>query len=129
MRSIFLGEGIPFILSIFEKHLQDFCDIYEENYARRYGKYRLDRIVEVVEHFLVCGDYTQGIARIRCSNPECEHDCFRPFSCKGFYLCPSCSPKRTFLFAEHLTEEVLLHLPHRQFVFTFPKALRRHLLF
>jgi hypothetical protein len=28
------------------------------------------------------------------------------------------------LFAEHLTNEVLLDLPHRQFVFTIPKALR-----
>ena len=46
------------------------------------------------------------------------------FSCKGFYLCPSCSRKRTILFAEHLTNEVLLKLPHRQFVFTVPKALR-----
>jgi hypothetical protein len=26
--------------------------------------------------------------------------------------------------AEHLTEELLLRLPHRQFVFTLPKALR-----
>ena len=49
---------------------------------------------------------------------------FRPFSCKGFYLCPSCSQRRTLLFAEHLTCEVLLDLPHRQFVFTMPKALR-----
>jgi hypothetical protein len=52
------------------------------------------------------------------------HDYYRPFSCKGFYLCPSCSRKRTILFAEHLTNEVLLKLPHRQFVFTMPKALR-----
>ena len=51
-------------------------------------------------------------------------DYFRPFSCKGFYLCPSCSQKRRLLFAEHLTNEVLLDLPHRQFVFTIPKALR-----
>ncbi len=35
-----------------------------------------------------------------------------------------CSQKRTLLFAEHLTNEVLLDLPHRQFVFTRPKALR-----
>jgi hypothetical protein len=55
---------------------------------------------------------------------ECGHDFFRPFSCKGFYLCPSCSRKRTILFAEHLTNEVLLRLPHRQFVFSMPKALR-----
>ncbi|MDA3851909.1 MAG: transposase zinc-binding domain-containing protein, partial [Spirochaetaceae bacterium] len=56
--------------------------------------------------------------------PILQHDYFRPFSCKGFYLCPSCSQKRTVLMAEHLTEEVLLRLPHRQFVFTVPKALR-----
>ena len=68
--------------------------------------------------------------------PNGGHDCFRPFksrkvrlagntfSCKGFYLCPSCSRKRTILFAEHLTKEVLLKLPHRPFVFTMPKGLR-----
>jgi len=28
------------------------------------------------------------------------------------------------LFAEHLTNEVLLELPHRQFVFTIPNAPR-----
>ncbi len=52
------------------------------------------------------------------------HDYFRPFSCKGFYLCPSCSQMRTILFAEHLTNEVLLDLSHRQFGFALPKALR-----
>jgi hypothetical protein len=65
-----------------------------------------------------------GIARIRCQNKECGYDYFRPFSCKGFYLCPSCSQKRTLLLSEHFTEEVFLELPHRQFVFTVPKVLR-----
>jgi hypothetical protein len=32
--------------------------------------------------------------------------------------------KRTLLFAEYLDEQLLLSLPHRQFVFTLPKALR-----
>ena len=80
--------------------------------------------MDVGERFLAYGDYLNGVARIRCTNPECCHDYFRPFSCKGFYLCPSCSRKRTILMAEHLTEDVLLKLPHRQFVFTVPKALR-----
>jgi hypothetical protein len=57
-------------------------------------------------------------------NPECRHEYFRPFSCKGFFLRPSCSQKRTLLFAEYLDEQLLLALPHRQFVFTLPKALR-----
>jgi hypothetical protein len=68
--------------------------------------YRLKRIQQIGKRFLTCGDY------------------FRPFLCKGFHPCPSCSRKRTLLFAEHLTNEVLLKLPHRQFVFTMPKALR-----
>ena len=52
-------------------------------------------------------------------------DCLRlSFSCKSLYLCPSCSRKRTILFAEHVTNKVLLKLPHRQFVFTMPKAVR-----
>ena len=72
-----------------------------------------------------CGDYLQGIARIRCTNPECGHDYFRPFSCKGFYLCPSCGQKRTLLFGEHLTNEVLLNLPHRRNG-NRPSDLRRH---
>lgn len=74
--------------------------------------------------FCTCGDYLKGVARIRCTDPDCGHDHFRPFSCKGFYLCPSCSQKRTLLVAEHLTDDVLLELPHRRFVFTIPKALR-----
>ena len=72
------------------------------------------------------------MARIRCSNPECRLEYFRPFSCRGFHplggpphrLCPSCSQKRSLLFSEYLDEHLLLALPHRQFVFTLPKALR-----
>lgn len=109
---------------VFERHFVDFCSLYEERYAETYGMFRLERIKRLGERFAICGDYLQGVARVRCTNPECGHDYFRPFSCKGFYLCPSCSRKRTLLFAEHLTEEVLLNLPHRQFVFTVPKALR-----
>jgi hypothetical protein len=44
----------------------------------------------------------QGIARIRCSPPQCRLEYFRPFSYRGFHslggplhrLCPSCSQKR-----------------------------------
>ena len=120
----YIPRGRNQLHTIFEKHFEDFCNQYEERYAKKYGRFRLERIQEVGERFCTCGDYLQGIARIKCTNPNCDHDYFRPFSCKGFYLCPSCSQKRTLLFAEHLREEVLLNLPHRQFVFTVPKALR-----
>lgn len=120
----YVPRGRNELHTIFERHFGDFCTQYDEKYAATYGRYRLERIQQIGERFCNCGDYLQGVARIRCTNPECGHDYFRPFSCKGFYLCPSCSRKRTILFAEHLTNEVLLRLPHRQFVFTMPKALR-----
>jgi hypothetical protein len=62
--------------------------------------FRLEWIRDIGERFLACGDYRLGVARIRCTNQSCGHDCFRPFSCKGFYLCPSCSRKRILLLAE-----------------------------
>jgi hypothetical protein len=120
----YVPRGRNVLHTIFERHFVDFCDHYDEKFAATYGMFRLERIQKLGKRFSTCVDYLQGIARIRCTNPECGHDYFRPFSCKGFYLCPSCSRKRTLLFAEHLTDEVLLNLPHRQFVFTVPKALR-----
>jgi hypothetical protein len=120
----YVPRGRNELHTIFERHFGDFCAQYDEKYAATYGRYRLERIQQIGERFCTCGDYLQGVARIRCTNPECGHDYFRPFSCKGFYLCPSCSRKRTILFAEQLTKEVLLSLPHRQFVYTVPKALR-----
>lgn len=123
-KSHYLPQGRNVLHTIFDKHFTDFCDIYEEQYAEKYGRFRLDRIMSVADNFIDCGDYLKGMARIRCTNSDCVHDYFRPFSCKGFYVCPSCSQKRTILMAEHLTEEVFLRLPHRQFVFTLPKALR-----
>ena len=120
----YIPRGRNQLHTIFDRHLGEFCDVYDEKYAAKYGMFRLERIRDIGERFLTCGDYRRGVARIRCTNPICGHDYFRPFSCKGFYLCPSCSQKRTLLFAEHLTNDVLLDLPHRQFVFTMPKALR-----
>lgn len=120
----YIPRGRNQLHTILARHLEGFCHVYDERFAAKYGMFRLDRIRDICERFLTCGDYRLGVARIRCSNPACGHDYFRPFSCKGFYLCPSCSQKRTLLFAEHLTNQVLLDLPHRQFVFTMPKALR-----
>ena len=97
---------------------------YELKYSGECGKYSLERISSVVEEYLKCGDYKNGIARVKCTNPECNHDFFVPFSCKQFLFCPSCSQKRTLLFGEYLAFEVLLKLPHKFFTFILPKALR-----
>jgi hypothetical protein len=117
-------HGTNILQHVFRDHFGPFVAEYDSRYAKEMGNFRLERISRVATRFLTCGDYRQGVARIRCSNPECRHEYFRPFSCKSFFLCPSCSQKRTLLFAEYLDERLLLALPHRQFVFTLPKALR-----
>jgi len=121
---VYTPRELNVIQKILKDHFSDFEKRYDDHYADKYGKYRIIRIKEAVEKFLECGDYKKGIARIKCTNPDCDHEYFRPFSCKGWYLCPSCNQKRLLLFAEHLSENVLFRLPHRQFVFTVPKILR-----
>ena len=121
---VYQPRGINALQLLFKKYFQNFAEQYEAKYAIIYGRFRIERITEVVEKFILCGDYTQGIARIQCTNPDCKYEYFRPFSCKTFYFCPSCSQKRTLLFSQYMNERLLLALPHRQFVFTFPKLLR-----
>ena len=120
----YLPRGTSSLQRLFRALLPELLGRYDAEFAVRLGKYRQKRIAKAVERFLVCGDYTRGIARIKCTNPECKNEYFRPFSCKVFHLCPSCSQKRTLLFGEYMNERLLLRLPHRQVVFTFPKVLR-----
>jgi len=84
------------IQKILKDHFSDFEECYDDLYTKQYGKYRIIRIKEAVEKFLECEDYSKGIARIKCANPHCGHEYFRPFAakaeiaCKSWYLCPSC---------------------------------------
>jgi hypothetical protein len=123
-KRVYRPRGINDLQILFKKHFQSIAEQYESKYAVIYGRFRIERITEVVEKFILCGDYSQGFARIQCTNPECKFEYFRPFSCKSFYFCPSCSQKRTLLFSEYMRDHLLLSLPHRQFVFTVPRILR-----
>ena len=116
-------RGVNSLQRLFREHFPELLARFEE-FAQRLGKFRLERITKAVERFMACGDYRRGVARVRCTNPRCGAEYFRPFSCSVFHLCPSCSQKRTLLFGEYMNEQLLLRLPHRQFVFTFPKVLR-----
>jgi hypothetical protein len=122
--AVYTQRSPNILKAILKNHFQSFSEKYSENYDTELGKIRLSRIETFKDSLISCGDYTKGIARIQCSNPECKHEIFRPFSCKRFYFCPSCSQKRSILFGEHISEEVLLKLPRRHFVFAFPKMLR-----
>ncbi|KKL21693.1 hypothetical protein LCGC14_2442870, partial [marine sediment metagenome] len=67
------------IQRVLKDHFSDFEEQYDELYAKQYGKYRIIRIKEAVENFIECGDYSKGIARIKCTNHNCDHEYFRPF--------------------------------------------------
>jgi hypothetical protein len=117
-------RGTSSLQRLFRAHFPELVARYDAEFATQLGKFRLERISKAVQRFLACGDYRRGIARIKCTNPDCGLEYFRPFSCSVFHLCPSCSQKRTLLLGEYINEQLLLRLPHKQFVFTLPKVLR-----
>jgi len=46
------------------------------------------------------------------------------FSCRTRNFCSSCQAKRSVLFAEKLTTEILAPVPHRHWTFSIPRVLR-----
>jgi|GEM_PF-4494279 len=77
--------------------------------------------------YLDCGDLHQGFARVKCN--DCNHEYLLPFSCKRRSFCPTCHQKRVVEFGEHLHEEVLEDVTHRQWVFSLPKRLRPYFMY
>ena len=45
----YIPRGRNVLQQIFKDHFDDFIDQYDEKYSATYGKYRTDRITEVVE--------------------------------------------------------------------------------
>ena len=72
-RARYIPRGRNQLHTILDRHLDEFCDVYDEKYAAKYGMFRLERIRDIGERFLTCGDYRLGLARIRCTNPNCRH--------------------------------------------------------
>ena len=87
------------IQEILQDHFNSFEENYNTQYSEKYGKYRIIYIKETVKRFVECGDYSKGIARIKCTITTCGHEYFRPsiaslkVACKSWYLCPSCDPQ------------------------------------
>ena len=111
---------------LLNEHFDEFEERYDEFFSRDYGFYR-PVISLVVRKFLECGDLHQGFARVRC--PDCHHEYLLTFSCRGRWFCPSCHAKKVVQFAAHLQENVLFPVPHRQYVFSIPKIIRRYFLY
>ena len=118
-------QETPFY-QLVERFYPQFKAVYEERYQERYGFWR-PAVSTAVEKFLECGDLQQGFARVRC--PDCGHEFFVAFSCRGRCFCPSCHQKRALQTALWVSQEVCAAVPHRQFVFTIPKRLRIYFRF
>lgn len=111
---------------LLNQHFNEFLERYDDLYQSRYGFYR-PVINHVVQKYLECGDLHQGFARIKC--PDCQHEYLLAFSCRGRWFCPSCHNKKVVQFGHHLKETVLYPVPHRQYVFSIPKILRKFFLY
>jgi len=83
-------------------------------------------VKKVIYRYLDCGDPHNGFARVRCK--DCGHEYLLAFSCKRRHFCPSCHQKRVVEFGEWLCQEVIKAVPHRHFIFSIPKILRRYFL-
>ena len=106
---------------LFEDHFDRYVRGYEERFEPRSGPLR-PVVVRSVEEFLGCGRLQGGFARIRC--PKCHAEHLLAFSCRTRNFCSSCQAKRSVLFAEKLTSEILAPVPHRHWTFSIPRVLR-----
>ena len=62
---IYRQRGTSSLQRLFRTHFLDLHARYEADFAKRLGRFRLERISSAVRRFMDCGDYTKGIARIR----------------------------------------------------------------
>ncbi len=109
-----------------EDNFENLEQAYDDEFAKKYGFFR-PYIKQVIYRYLDCGILHNGFARVKCE--ECGHEFLLAFSCKRRHFCPSCHQKRVVEFGEWLCEEVLKDVPHRHFVFSIPKILRRYFLY
>lgn len=113
-------EGSTFY-QLFETHFDNYVRAYEERFERASGPLR-PVVARSVEEFLSCGRLQGGFARIRCDKCRKEH--LLAHSCRTRNFCSSCQAKRSVLFAEKLTGEILAPVPHRHWAFSIPRVLR-----
>jgi hypothetical protein len=107
---------------LFETHFDNYVRIYEERFEPNSGPLR-PVVARSVEEFLACGRMQGGFARIRCDKCSKEH--LLAFSCRTRNFCSSCQAKRSVLFAEKLTGEILAAVPHRHWTFSIPRDNKR----
>ncbi len=84
-------------------------------------------VVDELRGYLDCGVLARGCAHFRCEG--CGADRVTGLSCKGRGFCPRCCGRRMTEGARDLVEKVFPHERVRQWVLSFPFALRWPLAF
>lgn len=78
--------------------------------------------------YLKCGIFAEGFCLLRCIGDTkkdiCRSDQIIPFSCKYRGFCPSCAARRMHSKSIYLSEKILPKVDYRQWVMSFPFALR-----
>ena len=81
-----------------------------------------DHVEQELRAYLKCGILAHGFVRLRCE--DCGESRAVPSSCKRRGWCPSCMGRRMVDTAARLVDEVLPHVPMRQFVLSLPFEIR-----
>ncbi len=104
------------------RYFEEYEKEYRQRYEYEYGSFR-NVIRDTIWRYLDCGILEHGFARVRCA--ACGFDYLVAFSCKTRFFCPSCAQKRTLIWERMVLDKVLRNVPHRQWVFTIPRVLRK----
>jgi len=105
------------LYQVVEQHYPMFLDELE-----RQGRTLPNYVQREFDEFLKCGRLEYGFLRLRCE--ACHVEKLVAFSCKRRGFCPSCGATRMVESAVLLVDEVLPHLPMRQWVLSVPYPLR-----
>ena len=102
--------------------VQDHIDTFLAQVEQETGTGLPQFVTDEFEAFLECGILAHGFLRLRCG--ECAHDKLVAFSYPRRGVCPACGARRMAETAAHLVEQVIPHVPVRQWVVSFPIPLR-----
>lgn len=106
-------QGDISIKDIFKVYWNDFKDKFKHRLTRPH-------LIESIETMIGFHDFDNGFLYYEC--PNCNNFYMVGFSCHSRF-CSSCGQKYKKQRNEKISSK-LLHVPHRQFVFTIPKQLR-----
>ena len=79
-------------------------------------------ITDEFDAYLECGILAHGFMRLTCDT--CARETLVAFSCKRRGFCPSCGTCRMHEAAAYLVDQIIPHVPVRQWVLSFPIPLR-----